>query len=259
MIRLALMTTAYTQDLEGNPLLDETSYNLATIYDIGARSVNPEKTVDPRLVYDLTSNDHMNFLCAFIRRNLQLIARRPASYGNNQSKPWNLNYPAISVAFEASKPLDLAIVVNRTVTHVSDNASYSVSLTNPKGAIVTVTPSKMDFEMNGEKQCYMVKIKARKLAASPRYSVGKIIWSDGPTPNGFACVGCMAEMAFIGILYLLFLLYSFRKGKKKKSNEHSSLLQRVDMLIKATPFDPSFTTCKITCQKESFVEKLFIE
>ncbi|CAI9785595.1 unnamed protein product [Fraxinus pennsylvanica] len=97
MIRLALMTTAYTQDLEGNLLLDKTSYNLVTIYDTGARSVNPEKTVDPRLVYDLTPNDHMNFLCAsnFIRLKLQQIARRSVSYGKNQSKPWNLNYPAI--------------------------------------------------------------------------------------------------------------------------------------------------------------------
>ncbi|CAA3019896.1 subtilisin-like protease [Olea europaea subsp. europaea] len=182
MIRSALMTTAYTKDLEGNPLLDETSYNLATIYDTGAGHVNPKKAVNPGLVYDLTLNDYINFLCAsnFTPPELQQIARRPVSCGKKQSKPWNLNYPAISVGFKASEQLDWTIVVNRTVTHVGDNtANYRVRVTNPEGAIVTVTPSKMDFKMNGEKQSYAVKIKAEKLAASPGYSVGKIIWSDG--------------------------------------------------------------------------------
>ncbi|KAL2535271.1 Subtilase family protein [Forsythia ovata] len=186
MIRSALMTTAYTKDLEGNPLLDEKAYNLATIYDMGAGHVNPEKAVDPGLVYDLTANDYVNFLCAsnFTRRDIRQIARRPVSCGKKQSnKPWNLNYPAISVAFEASEPLNLGIVVTRTVTHVSENAaSYGVSVTNPKGAILTVTPSKMNFKMKGEKQSYVVRITAEKLAVTPGNSVtevGKITWSDG--------------------------------------------------------------------------------
>ncbi|KAL2510518.1 Subtilase family protein [Abeliophyllum distichum] len=186
MIRSALMTTAYTKDLEGNPLLDEKAYNLATIYDTGAGHVNPEKAVDPGLVYDLTANDYVNFLCAsnFTRQDIRQIARRPVSCAKKQSnKPWNLNYPAISVAFEASEPLDLGIVVSRTVTHVSENAaSYGVSVTNPKGAILTVTPSKMDFKMKGEKQSYVVRITAEKLAVTPGNSVtevGKITWSDG--------------------------------------------------------------------------------
>ncbi|KAL3849737.1 hypothetical protein ACJIZ3_011619 [Penstemon smallii] len=185
MIRSAMMTTAYTQDSEGKPLLDEKSYNVSTIWDMGAGHVNPEKAVDPGLVYDIMANDYVNFLCAsnFTRREIRQIARKSVSCDNKKSKPWDLNYPAILVEFEASEALDLEIVVTRTVTHVSENAAnYKATVTNPKGVVLAVNPVKMAFTAKGEKQSYNVGIKAEKLAVTPGNivtEVGKITWSDG--------------------------------------------------------------------------------
>ncbi|KAI3449446.1 hypothetical protein Pfo_006111 [Paulownia fortunei] len=185
MIRSAMMTTAYSQDSEGKPLLDEKSYNVSTVWDMGAGHVNPEKAVDPGLVYDVTTNDYLNFLCSsnFTRREIRQIARRPVSCSKKQLKPWDLNYPAISVDFEASETMDLDIVVTRTVTHVSESAaSYGVKVTNPKRVTVIVNPVKMEFTARGEKQSYTVRIKAEKLTVTTGNTVtevGKIAWSDG--------------------------------------------------------------------------------
>ncbi|KAG8389521.1 hypothetical protein BUALT_Bualt02G0238000 [Buddleja alternifolia] len=186
MIRSAMMTTAYSQDSDGKPLLDEKSYNVSTIWDMGAGHVNPEKAVNPGLVYDITTDDYLNFLCAsnFTRRDIRQIARRSVNCSKKHLKPWDLNYPAISVDFEAtSEPSDLEIVVTRTVTHVSENAaSYEVIVTDPKRATAIVNPKKMEFTKKGERKSYSVRIKAEKLAVTPGNTVtevGKIAWSDG--------------------------------------------------------------------------------
>ncbi|KAL0435919.1 UNVERIFIED_CONTAM: Subtilisin-like protease SBT1.5 [Sesamum radiatum] len=184
MIRSAMMTTAYSHDREGKPLLDEKAYNVSTVWDIGAGHVDPEKAVDPGLVYDISPSHYVNFLCAsnFTRREIRQMARRPISCSKKQ-KPWDLNYPAISVEFEASAEKDLEIAVTRTVTHVSESAAiYGVMVTNPKGVTLTVNPAKMEFKSKGEKQSYSVRIKVDKLAVAPGNIIteaGKIAWSDG--------------------------------------------------------------------------------
>ncbi|XP_006365833.1 subtilisin-like protease SBT1.7 [Solanum tuberosum] len=187
MIRSALMTTAYTQDQQGNPLLDETSYNISTTMDMGAGHVDPEKAVDPGLVYDITADDYLNFLCAsnYSGRDIKQITKRSGKCrGKHDHKPWNLNYPAISVAIYTTQLQEPAIVqVTRTVTHVGETPStYTVSVTNPKGVNVTVTPSSMNFREKGEKQSYVVRIKAEKKAVTSLNSVievGKLSWSNG--------------------------------------------------------------------------------
>ncbi|KAL8054744.1 hypothetical protein ABFX02_04G012200 [Erythranthe guttata] len=186
MIRSAMMTTAYSQDSQGKPLLDEKSYNQSTIWDMGAGHVDPEKAVDPGLVYDLTADDYLNFLCAsnFTRQEIRHIARRSISCSRKQSKPWDLNYPAISVDFEASETMSAnEIVVSRTVTYVGESAgSFSATMNNPKGVTLTVNPMKLDFTAKGEKKSYSVGIKAEKLKVTPGNTVtevGRIVWSDG--------------------------------------------------------------------------------
>ncbi|KAK2965209.1 hypothetical protein RJ640_019964 [Escallonia rubra] len=186
MIKSALMTTAYTRDHDGNPILDEKNYNASTVWDIGAGHVDPEKAVDPGLVYDLTVEDYLNFLCAsdYTRQDIRQLARRAvACTKKKQHKPSDINYPAISVAFDASGTSKMEAVVTRTVTHVSEGASsYSVTVTNPKGAIVTVDPPKMDFLNKGQTRSYAVRISAEKVVVPPGNMVtelGKLSWADG--------------------------------------------------------------------------------
>ncbi|XP_075478338.1 subtilisin-like protease SBT1.5 [Primulina tabacum] len=185
MIRSALMTTAYTQDNEGKPLLDEKSYNVSTAWDMGAGHVNPEKAFAPGLVYDITTNDYINFLCAsnVTQQDIRRTARRPVSCGKMKSNPWDLNYPAISIVFDESEKSAFDATITRTATHVSDTtATYEVSVTSPKGVAMTVNPEKLEFNTKGDKRSYVVRIKAEKLGVKPGGSVmemGNISWSDG--------------------------------------------------------------------------------
>ncbi|KAG6412570.1 hypothetical protein SASPL_125252 [Salvia splendens] len=185
MIRSAMMTTAYSRYRDGKPLLDEQSYNISTVWDIGAGHVDPQRAVDPGLVYDLTVADYLNFLCAsnFSGDEIRRIYRKRYSCGRKQLKPWDVNYPAIVVQFEAAAGGDLEVVVTRTVTYVGDRAArFVAAVTSPRGVSVTVTPAVMRFRAKGEKRSYRVRIKAEKMALRPGTALweqGKVVWSDG--------------------------------------------------------------------------------
>ncbi|KAK2965208.1 hypothetical protein RJ640_019963 [Escallonia rubra] len=185
MIKSALMTTAYARDQDGDLILDENNYNASTVWDIGAGHVDPEKAVDPGLVYDLTVEDYLNFLCAsdYSRHAIRQIAGRAVACEKTQYEKSDINYPAISVTFDASGTSKMEAVVTRTVTHVSKEASiYSVTVTNPKGAVVTVDPPKMYFSKNGQTQSYGVRISVEKVVVRPTNMVtelGKLSWTDG--------------------------------------------------------------------------------
>ncbi|XP_059659574.1 subtilisin-like protease SBT1.5 [Cornus florida] len=183
MIKSALMTTAYMNDRDGKPLLDERTYNISNVWATGAGHVNPEMAVDPGLVYDMTVDDYVNFMCGSDYSNDQIrqITRRSVSCKVKKSKPWDLNYPAISVAPDASRPSNLKFTIRRTVTHVSDGASsYTATVVNPKGAIATVNPLKLEFKRKGEKQSYEVRITAEKQPPGEIFTEsGKLTWTDG--------------------------------------------------------------------------------
>ncbi|KAF8394603.1 hypothetical protein HHK36_020817 [Tetracentron sinense] len=200
MIRSALMTTAYMHDNAGKPLLDEKNYNTSTMWDHGSGHVDPEKAVDPGLVYDLRVNDYLGFLCDsnYTRRNIRSIARRQVNCTRKEKKPWDLNYPSISVSFEQSedsKQSKFEIAVTRTVTHVGEGASsYTVTVNNPTGAVVVVDPPKLVFREKGQKQRYVVRISAEKVKLPPGNSqseFGMLTWSDGKhvvsTPIAVVC------------------------------------------------------------------------
>ncbi|XP_071931272.1 subtilisin-like protease SBT1.5 [Coffea arabica] len=185
MIRSALMTTAYMHDRDGRPLLDETSYQESTVWDTGAGHVNPEKALDPGLVYDLSSIDFVNFLCAsnYSREAIKEITRHGAKCPRKHNMPWDINYPAVVVVFDKTEMSDFNLNVTRTVTNVGEGASsYSVVVTNPKGSRVSVNPPKMDFSTIGQKQSFVVQIKGDKLEVAPGNAVtewGMVTWSDG--------------------------------------------------------------------------------
>ncbi|GFQ02482.1 subtilisin-like protease [Phtheirospermum japonicum] len=177
MIRSAMMTTAYTQDKDDKPILDSKDHMESTARAMGAGHVDPEKAVDPGLVYDITTDDYLNFLCASgynVDGIRNITNNQIMSCGDQQSKPWDLNYPAISVGITSE-----TLVVYRTVTHVGEHpAIYSVTVTNPSSGIVSVTvnPMRMEFKGKGEKQSYSVTIEP---ITSAQVVEGKIVWSDG--------------------------------------------------------------------------------
>lgn len=186
MIRSALMTTAYTVDGNGKPLIDERDYRASNVWGIGAGHVDPEKAADPGLVYDLTVNDYLDFLCSsnYSVADINQITNNTKSVSCKGKKftPWELNYPAISVAVSMSSRLPkFQVAVTRTVTQVSDGASsYVVTVTPPRGVNATVDPPKMEFKGKGEKKSYVVRIStANNPPGNSITEAGKLTWTDG--------------------------------------------------------------------------------
>ncbi|OMO63889.1 hypothetical protein CCACVL1_22195 [Corchorus capsularis] len=186
MIRSALMTTAYTHDQDGNALLDEMDMGVGNTWAMGAGHVDPEKALDPGLVYNLTADDYINFLCAsnLSLEQIKAITRRDVNCSEAQNlNPWDLNYPAISVAFDPLDPSFWEVDVTRTVTNVGHATStYTVAITNPAGIITTVDPPTLMFKQLGETKSYTVKIAADPSCVPPVTSqseFGQLSWSDG--------------------------------------------------------------------------------
>ncbi|KAK9086363.1 hypothetical protein Syun_028757 [Stephania yunnanensis] len=162
-IRSAMMTTSYVRDNVGNHILDRATNRKASAWGYGSGHVDPVKAIDPGLVFDLTVDDYVQFLCGsgYIKKDIQVVTRRAVKCNKNGIKPWDLNYPSISVLFDDDETRKFEVAVTRTATLVSKIAStYTVKIESPKGFLVSVNPSKLVFNRAEEKQSYVVNISA---------------------------------------------------------------------------------------------------
>ncbi|KAL5710582.1 hypothetical protein ACHQM5_021127 [Ranunculus cassubicifolius] len=181
-IRSAMMTTSYTIDNEGNQLLDGATHSRATPYEYGSGHIDPENALDPGLVYDLTLDDYIEFLCASEYSHLEImkISQMPikCQHGVN---PWDLNYPSIAIAINQSESHQ--VLVTRTVTHMNEEASnYTVVIENPTGIMVSVDPPTLEFSHRDQQLSYQVTIFAKKFKipqGQSRTVFGEMTWVDG--------------------------------------------------------------------------------
>ncbi|KAJ7967172.1 Subtilisin-like protease-like protein [Quillaja saponaria] len=185
-IRSAMMTTATVIDNRNQPMSDEATGKSSTPYDFGAGHLSLDLAMDPGLVYDITNNDYVNFLCSigYGPKVIQVITRLPANCRLRKPSPENLNYPSIAALFSSSSKGISTKTIIRTVTNVGPpNSVYSVRVdSQPKGVTVTVKPSRLVFSEALKKRSFVVAITAdtRNLVLGDSGAVfGSLSWSDG--------------------------------------------------------------------------------
>ncbi|XP_027337902.1 subtilisin-like protease SBT1.5 [Abrus precatorius] len=186
-IRSALMTTAYTVDNKGDPMLDESTGNVSSVFDYGAGHVHPEKAMNPGLVFDISSSDYVNFLCNsnYTTKSIQVVTRKVAdcSGARRAGHSGNLNYPSFSAVFQQYGKRKMSTHFIRSVTNVGDqNSVYKVTIKPPVGMVVTVKPETLSFRRLGQKLNFLVRVQIRAVKLSPGSSLvksGSIVWSDG--------------------------------------------------------------------------------
>ncbi|KAG6410908.1 hypothetical protein SASPL_128981 [Salvia splendens] len=185
-IRSAMMTTASLTDNSGNPMLDESSNKHATPYDFGAGHMNLDRAMDPGLVYDMTNEDYVNFLCAieYGPKTIQVITRTPVNCPMRKPSPGNLNYPSIAALFPSGESGVSSKTFFRMVTNVGEeaNAVYRVKIEPPKGVRVSVKPWKLVFSETVKKLGYYVTvtIDSKNLVLDDSGAVfGALSWMDG--------------------------------------------------------------------------------
>ncbi|XVF73315.1 hypothetical protein PTKIN_Ptkin12aG0191700 [Pterospermum kingtungense] len=72
-IKSALMTTAYVIDNKGSPIWDLAAFNTsATPFAFGSGHVDPERASNPGLIYDITPEDYVYYLCSLKYNDSQI-------------------------------------------------------------------------------------------------------------------------------------------------------------------------------------------
>ncbi|KAL2512682.1 Subtilisin-like serine endopeptidase family protein [Abeliophyllum distichum] len=160
-IRSAMMTTASSLDNTQKPIKDMGhDYNVATPLDMGAGQVDPNRALDPGLIYDATPQDYVNLICAlnFTREQTQTIIR--SSY-NCSNPSLDLNYPSFIALYDPQQEkTTLTQKFPRTVTNVGKGAAtYKAKVKTPKGSVVTISPKTLVFGNKYEKRSFSLTIR----------------------------------------------------------------------------------------------------
>ncbi|PIA46247.1 hypothetical protein AQUCO_01500039v1 [Aquilegia coerulea] len=166
-IRSAMMTTADVLDNNLNPVKDF-AYDFgdlppASSLAMGAGHINPNKALDPGLIYDAKAEDYVRFLCStnFTKNQIRMITRSTPLNCSNPSS--DINYPSFIAFFNASKSSPITQSVQefrRTLTNVGDGMStYIANLTQMNEVTVSVVPKKLVFRRKYETLSFTLTIK----------------------------------------------------------------------------------------------------
>ncbi|XP_078430322.1 subtilase family protein [Wolffia australiana] len=186
-IKSALMTTAYDTSKSGAPLLDVATGNPATPFVIGSGHADPVRAMDPGLVYDLTAEDYLGFLCAVGYTPLQISAMSSRNFscdaGGKKYSLSDFNYPSFSVPFETATVGGASGVTTvkhtRTLTNVGQPGTYTATVSTAADDVkVVVEPAELSFEREGDKKTYTVIFSAPS-QPSGTASFARLTWSDG--------------------------------------------------------------------------------
>ncbi|KAG6512388.1 hypothetical protein ZIOFF_030499 [Zingiber officinale] len=137
----------------------------------GAGHVNPNKATDPGLIYDITSDDYISYICGkFGKEGARTIARGVVDCSKTVTEE-ELNYPSILLAPKAGA----AAKVSRVVTNVGPaRSSYTVSMTISKIVVsAIVIPEMLTFTELNEQKSFTLSVE----------------WgADGPPTSGIRIV-----------------------------------------------------------------------
>ncbi|CAM0943719.1 unnamed protein product [Alopecurus aequalis] len=180
-IKSALMTTAYNVDSAGAIIGDMSTGEASTPFARGAGHVDPNRAVDPGLVYDAGTEDYITFLCALGYTAEQLVVFGLSANCSSRagSSVGDLNYPAFSAVFGSDRR---PVTQRRVVRNVGSNvrATYTAKIASPAGVLVTVKPQKLVFSGTQQKHEYAITFAPRMFDnVTAKHTFGSIVWSDG--------------------------------------------------------------------------------
>ncbi|KAL6640315.1 hypothetical protein ACP70R_022164 [Stipagrostis hirtigluma subsp. patula] len=170
MIKSAIVTTASVTDRFGMPIQAEGApRKLADPFDFGGGHINPDRAMDPGLVYDVDAAEYTKFF------NCTLGPKEDCETYAGQL--YQLNLPSIAVP-----DLKDSVTVWRTVTNVGPaDATYRAVVEAPAGVDVSVEPSVIRFNGGGNKKAaFRVTFTARERVQSG-FSFGSLTWLQGST------------------------------------------------------------------------------
>lgn len=143
-IRSAMMTTAYVTDNKNGQIIDMNSGVAATPLDFGAGHVNPNKALDPGLVYDIQVEDYINYLCGLNYTTSQIKIITGTSKFTCDQASIDLNYPSFILLLNNTNTTTFTF--KRVLTNVAESSSaYHAVVNAPASMTVIAHPSTISF------------------------------------------------------------------------------------------------------------------
>ncbi|XP_042477290.1 subtilisin-like protease SBT3.4 [Macadamia integrifolia] len=177
-IKSAIMTTASQNGTDGQVIWAQGG-NLkpATPFDMGGGNINPKKAAHPGLIYDISTENYIDFFCSKRYTNEQMtnMTKRNNSCSRKRSaSSWDLNLPSISIPY-----LENIVTVTRTVTNVgSVNSVYKALVQSPPGIKVRVKPHTLSFNQSTKVLSFKVTFNSTQKVQLMDYVFGSLTWTD---------------------------------------------------------------------------------
>uniref|UniRef100_A0ACD5ZTV0 Uncharacterized protein n=1 Tax=Avena sativa TaxID=4498 RepID=A0ACD5ZTV0_AVESA len=164
MIKSAIVTTASVTDRFGMPIqADSVPRKLADPFDFGGGHINPDRAIDPGLVYDVDTKEYNKFFNCTI-----------GLLDGCESYQLNINLPSIAVP-----DLQNQVIVQRTITNIGPvEATYQAVVEAPAGVAVSVEPSVISFTAGGSRSMTFTLTFTAKQRVQGGYTFGSLTWSD---------------------------------------------------------------------------------
>lgn len=157
---------------------DGPNRKVADPFDIGGGQVNPDKVLDPGLVYNVTTNDYVQYLCStgYSDVSVSILTNKRNNCNRKGLSALDLNLPSISVP---NLRRGRKVTVTRTVTNIGGvNSVYKASIDAPLGINISVEPQSLRFNSAAKSLSFKVSFfSTQKLHGF--YKFGSITWSDG--------------------------------------------------------------------------------
>ncbi|KAL5212979.1 hypothetical protein ABZP36_023826 [Zizania latifolia] len=165
-LTISPLVAASITDRFGMPIQAEGApRKLADPFDFGGGHIEPDRAVDPGLVYDIEPREYTKFFkCTH------------GSFDECESytgQLYQLNLPSIAVP-----DLKNSVIVWRTVTNVgATEASYHARIEAPAGTTMSVEPSVIKFANNTRTATFKITFMAKQRVQGG-YTFGSLKWLD---------------------------------------------------------------------------------
>lgn len=177
-VKSAIMTTANPLDNTGKPIIDNLLDSPASPLAMGSGHVDPNRAVDPGLVYDAAPQDYVDFMCALNFTADQIAAVTRTKANNCSRASLDLNYPSFVAACETADKSGV-VKFKRVVTNVGDGpATYGVRVKTPVSSTVRVSPQRLVFKKKNEKLSYSVGIRCAPKNENSTSTFGELVWVE---------------------------------------------------------------------------------
>ncbi|QCD77570.1 Peptidase S8 [Vigna unguiculata] len=177
-VRSALITTASPLDNSGKPIEENGELSpRASPLAMGAGLIDPNRALDPGLVYDTTPQDYVNLLCAMNFTQAQILAITRSKAYNCSSPSYDVNYPSF-VAFSADQSVTVERKFRRSVTYVGDGpAAYTARVSSSNGTQISVSPNRLVFKAKYEKRKFSLTLKS-EMKKENAVAFGSLEWVE---------------------------------------------------------------------------------